>query len=92
MRDVIRAWARGKDLFAPEETEEQLAFVRDFDLSYAERRLRFVIAGVSWLYRGAGPEMKEGYPSRQATRRRQGAAVRGGRKARVAEFGTRIRR
>jgi patatin-related protein len=65
VRDLVRAWARGKNLFAHEETEEQRTFVRNFDLGYAERRLRFVIAGVSWLYRDAGPEMKDGYPSRR---------------------------
>jgi patatin-related protein len=65
VRDLVRAWARGKNLFAHDETEEQRAFVRDFDLRYAERRLRFVIAGVSWLYRDAAPEMKDGYPSRR---------------------------
>jgi hypothetical protein len=43
-------------------TEKQLQFVRDFDLEYAERRLRFLIAGMSWLYRDVGTEAR---PSRQ---------------------------
>jgi patatin-related protein len=55
VRAVVREWARRLGLFAREEnaTQQQLDFLRDFDLGYAERRLRFVIAGVSWLYRDA---------------------------------------
>ena len=64
VRAVVRAWARKRDLFEHEgsPTEKQLQFVRDFDLDYARRRLHFVIAGVSWLYRGVGTD---GHPSRQ---------------------------
>jgi patatin-related protein len=64
VRAVIRAWARREGLFQHENspTEKQLAFVRDFDLSYAQRRLHFVIAGVSWLYRDLGTP---GHPSRR---------------------------
>lgn len=64
VRAIVRDWARGESLFEHEAspTKKQLEFVRDFDLEYAERRLHFVIAGVSWLYRDAG---MEGHPSRQ---------------------------
>jgi patatin-related protein len=64
VRAVVREWARSRGFFAREEkaTQQQLDFLRDFDLGYAERRLRFVIAGVSWLYRDAEAE---GTPSRQ---------------------------
>ncbi len=67
VRAVVREWARRKGLFAHAEdaTPEQVAFLRSFDLAYGERRLRFVVAGASWLYRGAGPAMSDGYPSRQ---------------------------
>ncbi len=66
VRAVIREWARRRGLFSHDEspTPQQLDFLRDFDLGYTERRLRFVIAGVSWLYREAAPEMSNGYPSR----------------------------
>ena len=64
VRGIVRDWARKQGLFEHENspTEEQLEFVRAFDLEYAKRRLHFVIAGVSWLYRDVG---KEGHPSRQ---------------------------
>jgi patatin-related protein len=64
VRAVVRDWAREKRLFEHEgsPTPEQLEFVRDFDLEYAQRRLHFVIAGVSWLYRNVETE---GHPSRQ---------------------------
>ena len=64
VRAVVRDWARKQSLFEHKDspTKKQLEFVRDFDLEYAERRLHFVIAGVSWLYRDVGTE---GHPSRQ---------------------------
>jgi len=64
VRDVVRDWARTEGLFEHEDspTKKQLEFVRDFDLEYTQRRLHFVIAGVSWLYRDVG---MEGHPSRQ---------------------------
>lgn len=64
VRAVVRDWARKQSLFEHQgsPTRKQLEFVRDFDLEYAERRLHFVIAGVSWLYRDVGTE---GHPSRQ---------------------------
>lgn len=44
--------AHNQDLFqrstAP--TPEQVGFLRDFDLDYGERRLMFLIAGLSWWY------------------------------------------
>jgi patatin-related protein len=64
VRAVVRDWARKEELFQHKDgpTSKQLHFVRDFDLEYAQRRLHFVIAGVSWLYRDVGTE---GHPSRQ---------------------------
>ncbi len=64
VRAILRDWARTEGLFEHEgsPTETQLQFVRDFDLAYAQRRLLFVIAGVSWLYRDVGTE---GHPGRQ---------------------------
>jgi patatin-related protein len=55
VRDLIRGWARRRKLFEHEgsPTEAQQAFVQRFDLGFAQRRLHFVIAGVSWLYREA---------------------------------------
>ena len=63
-RAAVRGWARRRQLFQHEQptTSEQLKFVRDFDLAYAARRLQFVIAGVSWLYRSLGTP---GSPTRQ---------------------------
>jgi hypothetical protein len=52
---------RGSSSTPAAPTPEQLAFVRDFDLEYAQRRLHFVIAGVSWLYREVGTP---GHPTR----------------------------
>ena len=64
VRALVRDWARTHDLFEHEAspTTKQLEFVRDFDLEYGQRRLSFVIAGVSWLYRDVGTA---GHPSRQ---------------------------
>jgi patatin-related protein len=61
---IVRDWARARNLFEHEDspTQKQLEFVRNFDLEYAQRRLHFVIAGVSWLYRDVGTE---GHPGRQ---------------------------
>jgi patatin-related protein len=64
VRALVRGWARRRQLFQHEKapTAGQLQFVRDFDLDYAQRRLQFVIAGVSWLYRDLE---KDGAPTRQ---------------------------
>ncbi len=42
-------------------TPRQVEFLRDFDFAYGVRRLRFVIAALSWWYRCVG---KPGFPSR----------------------------
>jgi hypothetical protein len=64
VRALVRAWARSRGLFEHEgaPTEQQLKFVADFDLAYAQRRLQFVIDGVSWLYRDLATPA---FPSRQ---------------------------
>src|SRR4029453_18801757 len=52
-RTVPRGWAGGRGLFeqSAEPTEQQAEFPRTFDLAYSERRLRFVIDGLSHLYK-----------------------------------------
>jgi patatin-related protein len=64
VRAVVRDWARKRKLFEHEDapTAKQLQFIHDFDLEYGQRRLSFVIAGVSWLYRDLGAA---GGPTRQ---------------------------
>lgn len=64
VRSALRAWAGSKGLFAKEgaPTDEQVDFLKRLDLGYAERRIRFVIAGVNWLYHDLGAE---GSPSRE---------------------------
>jgi patatin-related protein len=63
-RSALRAWAEQRNLFEQriEPSPEQLQFLSDFDLGYGERRLRFVIDGLSHLYAGAGTA---GYPERE---------------------------
>jgi patatin-related protein len=53
VRAVIRCWAEQRGLFAqqPQPTEEQIGFLRMFDLGYGQRRLRLVIAALRWWYR-----------------------------------------
>jgi len=63
-RRVVRCWAEGEGLFEKESIEpsnRQVRFLVDFDLDYAQRRLRFVIDGVSGWYQCVG---QSGYPSR----------------------------
>ena len=63
-RRVVRCWAEGQGLFQKESvepSERQRRFLVDFDLDYAQRRLRFVIDGVNGWYQSAG---KPGYPPR----------------------------
>ena len=52
VREVILAWGEARGLLAQaaEPTPEQIAFLRAFDLGYAERRLRFVIRRINALY------------------------------------------
>ena len=56
VRAVVSKWAGGGGLFAraPGPTDEQLGFLRRFDLDYSLRQLRFLIAAVSWWYRDVG--------------------------------------
>ncbi len=63
VRTVIRCWAEEVGLFErlAEPSKQQIEFLRSFDLGYGERRLRFVIAGMSGWYRLAG---QPGYPGR----------------------------
>ncbi len=65
VREVLRRWAEGR-LFAdrdghPAPAEDQVAFLRTFDLEYGARRLRFVIDGLSWWYRHCD---EESFPTR----------------------------
>jgi len=66
VREVLRLWAEQR-LFAerdgvPAPAEDQVAFLRTFDLEYGARRLRFVIDGLSWWYRHCD---EEGFPARE---------------------------
>lgn len=55
---VLRAWAVSDKLLeqAPDQqvTDAQVDFLSSFDLQYHARRVRFLIAAVSWLYPEAG--------------------------------------
>jgi patatin-related protein len=53
VQTVLRCWAEDAGLFEqqPEPTQRQLDFLRDLDLGYGQRRLRFVISGLRWWYR-----------------------------------------
>jgi len=53
VRAVLRAWADERKLFQQqgEPTPEQLTFLRELDLGYGQRRLRFVTSGLRWWYR-----------------------------------------
>lgn len=64
VRAVFRKWAAKKGLFEKTTvpTQQQIDFLRDFDLDYGRRRLAFVISAVSWWYREAG---KPGLPERE---------------------------
>ena len=59
-RLTTRALARNLGYFEPAvtPTDAQLAFLRNFDLGFGERRLLFVIAAVRWWYR----DLREGKP------------------------------
>ncbi len=60
VRHAIRALAASLGLFEQHVTpsEEQTAFLRNFDLGFSERRLLFVIAALRWWYR----DLREGKP------------------------------
>jgi patatin-related protein len=65
VRAVLRSWATRR-LFGAEDgppvpVQQQLDFLRTFDLEYGARRLKFVIDGVSWYYRDIG---RAGFPTR----------------------------
>ena len=62
VRDVLAEWARRRDILSAvaEPSERQRRFLKDFDLDYAERRIRFAISYVSELYGDpAGPPREE---------------------------------
>ena len=71
-RSVLRCWAEQRDLFdrSITPTDSQTQFLVDFDLAYSERRLRFVIDGLSYFYRQAGTQ---GYPQRDEIDKAKGA-------------------
>ncbi|MEO7836475.1 MAG: patatin-like protein [Acidimicrobiales bacterium] len=57
---VLRSWAVSDQLLEQrhdlEVSEAQVGFLSSFDLPYHRRRVRFLIAALSWLYRQAGDE------------------------------------
>src|SRR5262249_33453107 len=59
-RLTTRALAGKQGLFDPavKPTDAQLAFLKNFDLGFGERRLLFVIAAVRWWYR----DLRDGKP------------------------------
>jgi patatin-related protein len=65
---VLRAWAVSDKLLEQrpdlEVTAAQVEFLSSFDLPYHRRRIRFLIAALSWLYRQAG-DREYGVPSRR---------------------------
>ena len=65
---VLRTWAVGDKLLEQRPDMEisaaQVEFLSSFDLPYHRRRIRFLIAALSWLYRQAGDE-EYGVPSRR---------------------------
>jgi patatin-related protein len=82
VRAVVNAWATGNGLFAQndkETSDRQTRFLKQFDLEYTKRQLRFLIAAASWWYRdlsaGAKPtptpaerEAAENAPTRDQLR------------------------
>ena len=65
VRAVLREWARTR-VFGERDghrapMDDQVDFLRTFDLEYGARRLRFVIDALSWWYEDVG---KPGYPTR----------------------------
>ena len=55
-RSSLRSWAERREAVraAVDPTDRQLEFLKDFDLGYGIRRLRFVIDGLNHLYTSAG--------------------------------------
>ena len=69
VRDVLVEWARQRGILAAvaEASEVQRGFLRDFDLDYAERRIRFAVSYVSGLYgEPGGPPREELNRAKQA--------------------------
>ena len=60
VRAVLRTWTDERGLFQQqgEPTQEQLAFLRELDLGYGQRRLRFVTSAIRWWYR----DLQDGKP------------------------------
>ena len=58
VHDALVKWATRKELLKPgvEPTEDQIRFLKVFDLMYAERRVRFVIYRLNKLLDGASAE------------------------------------
>ncbi|MEJ7657203.1 MAG: patatin-like protein [Thermoleophilaceae bacterium] len=61
---ALHSWAKESGVFdrTVEPSPVQVQFLRDFDLAYAERRLRLVIAGLNWMYEQADDR----YPPRSS--------------------------
>jgi patatin-related protein len=54
VRDVLLKWARKRDIFEPASppSDAQRAFLKDLDLDYGERRIRFAIDHINQQYDG----------------------------------------
>jgi len=61
VRSVLRRWADQRGLFKqePQPTDVQLTLLRELDLDYGQRRLRFVTAALRWWYR----DLQAGQPN-----------------------------
>jgi patatin-related protein len=62
VRELARTLALLEESVTP--TDTQIAFLRNFDFGYGQRRLLFVIAALRWWYRDLG-EGKDAIPPRQ---------------------------
>lgn len=56
VREMLQAWAAESDLLKQSTrlSEDQLQFMDDFDLGFADRQIRFAIGGLNWWYRNDG--------------------------------------
>lgn len=74
VRTALEAWASREGLFqndTPAPSDAQVAFLRDLDLGYRVRRLRFVLAGLGWWYH---PDHEPDFPVPPAARSTRPAA------------------
>jgi patatin-related protein len=61
VHDALVEWAKTKKLLKPgvEPSDDQIRFLKVFDLMYAERRVRFVINRLNGLFNDADPDERD---------------------------------